>query len=44
MIYALTEKKKYDVFIVYTDCETDFDSWQPMDALRLFKIEMKQNA
>merc|ERR1712013_237392 len=44
MIYALTQQKKYDVFIVYTDCETDHATWQPMDALRLYNIEMKCDA
>merc|ERR1711953_547545 len=44
MIYALTERKEFDVFIVYTDSETDTDVWQPMDALRLYNIEMKKDA
>jgi len=44
MVFALTEKREVDVFIVYTDCETRTEIWQPMEALRIYNHVMKRNA
>ena len=44
MIYALKKKKKVDVFIVYTDCETHSGSIHPSKALQDYREEMKIDA
>ncbi|XP_062515733.1 RNA-binding protein RO60-like [Corticium candelabrum] len=44
MQWAIKNKAKVDVFIVYTDCETWFGSVHPCKALKLYRQEMAINA
>lgn len=37
MLYAIEKKKKFDVFVVYTDSETYHGSMHPSDALRKYR-------
>merc|ERR1719313_2018559 len=37
MLWAMQHKKLFDVFIVYTDCETYFGSVHPCEALRQYR-------
>merc|ERR1719473_90796 len=37
MLWAMQEKKLFDVFVVYTDCETYFGSVHPCEALRQYR-------
>jgi len=45
MVFALTQQREVDVFIVYTDSETRAEVWKdPMEALRAYNHVMKRNA
>jgi len=44
MLYALEKKRKVDVFIVYTDCETYAGHIHPAKALQNYRKEMGINA
>ena len=37
MVYAMEHKKQYDVFVVYTDCETTGIKYTPADKLREYR-------
>ncbi|ETN77000.1 TROVE domain protein [Necator americanus] len=37
MLWAWQKKKKFDVFVVYTDCETFFGGVHPYEALRRYR-------
>jgi 60 kDa SS-A/Ro ribonucleoprotein len=39
MVWAAEKKKKFDVFVVYTDCETWFGEIHPSEALRQYRIK-----
>lgn len=38
--WALEKKEKFDVFVVYTDCETWPSTEKPVDVLRMYRKEM----
>lgn len=40
MIWAKENKKEFDVFVVYTDCETYFGDVHPYQALRDYREAM----
>jgi 60 kDa SS-A/Ro ribonucleoprotein len=42
MVWAMDNKEKIDVFIVYTDSETWFGKLHPTEALKKYRVEMNQ--